>query len=261
MPWKITPIEHKTFGRNPLVVVTSQLRFHPIVLIKQGKGIGDFQDKLRHKFPAYSEVETTNITIGRPQGGSDVALDTQREKQYIFATENGKTRIVLGSASLSIENKSHEQRAQLVEEFQSAISALREVYGEISTLRIGLRYVNAVSKETLQQDLGRTVNWTDIISHQFIRLPDPADTDALFYTEITSQIGQDGLLTIRYGLLKDTDNQVRFRIDSDRYLNAPYDISTTKEKLIAFSDDIFSLYMMAAGPALQEWMSNGKGQS
>ncbi|HMU38072.1 MAG TPA: TIGR04255 family protein [Pseudomonadota bacterium] len=257
MSWKITPIKHETFDRNPLIAVIGQVRFHPIVLIKQGQGVGDFQNKIRGKFPAFSEVDINSITIAQQHGPTDVMLDSQKEKQFVFATENGSTRITLGASSLTIENRAHEERQQLVEDLDATIRALEGVYGALNPTRIGLRYINAISKETLRRDLSRNrLNWSEIISDQFMYLPNLVDLEeTLFYKEITSKMPMEGFLTLRYGMIKELDGEIRFRIDSDRFITQSYDVSRTQQTLISFSDDLFALYMSATGPALREWMS------
>lgn len=259
MAWQLQHVKHETFSRNPLVVVTSQLRFHPIVLIRQGERIGAFQDKIRQKFPIFAEEKMNVLTATNNPSGGEVVWDTKQETQYTFATENGNVRIILSSALIAIENKMHERRAQLVEDFELAINALTSVYGGISAVRLGLRYVDLINRDKLARDLGRNVQWCDIVSPQFLALPTPVDLDStLFYKEITSSVRSEGALTLRYGLLRDTDHVIKFRFDSDRYLNASYDVAKTREKIMSFSDDIYALFMMATGPVLKEWMLNGE---
>lgn len=258
MPWTLKAIENKVFSRNTLAVVMGQLRFHPILLIRQKEGIGAFQMKIRKRFPRYAET-ATNVIVARPDhSGSAIAFDAQQEPQYIFSTEDDKTRIVLGTDSLSVENKAHEDRRQLIEDIELAISVLRKVYGALSAARLGLRYINLISKERIEKDLNRALSWKEIISGQFVALPDVVDLDGtLFYSEITSSVKSDGALTLRHGLLKDQENNsLHFRIDADRYINGAYDIDRTRDKLMSFSDDIFAMFMTAAGPALLEWMNN-----
>lgn len=262
MSWKLRQREHETFDRNPLVVVVSQLRFHPIVRIKQGELIGHFQDEIRSQFPTFSESLSNIITARAGQSANDVVFDTDQEKQFVFTTESGNTRIVLGATSLSIENKAHERRSQLVDDFALAIHALRKAYGSISPIRIGLRYVNQISKETLSRDLGRTVSWNEAIHPQFLRLPDCVELeDTAFYSEITSPITSGGGMTVRYGLIREPDQQVKYRFDTDRYRLGPFDVETASAIINSLSDDLFSVFMEAAGPALMEWMATRKADS
>jgi hypothetical protein len=62
-------------------------------------------------------------------------------------------------------------------------------------------------------------------------------------------------MTVKYGLLlaRGARDQ-HFRLDTDRFVEGPVKIGEVPGLLERFSDDIFQVFMMAAGPKLIEWM-------
>lgn len=258
MGWQLEKSNHKVFEKNTLVVVASQLRFHPILLIKDGKHIAEFQEKIRSRFPIFSE-QIARVIVSQPNpSDGEVKIETLEEKQYLFKKEDGSTTILLSSSSLALENRNHEERSQLISDFDMAINALLDIYAPVSARRIGLRYVNVIDKSKISGDLGREVNWAQLITEKFLTCPEGMVNleNTLFYSEFTSPMPEPllGAMTLRYGLIRASDPVVKFRFDTDRYLEGAFDVSSTSEKITSFADDIFSLFISAAGPELQTWM-------
>jgi hypothetical protein len=62
-------------------------------------------------------------------------------------------------------------------------------------------------------------------------------------------------MTLRYGAITDASTKMQhFRLDTDRFLEGHFPLSDVEALLKLFSEDIFQVFMTAAGPALLEWM-------
>lgn len=81
----------------------------------------------------------------------------------------------------------------------------------------------------------------------------------LFACEVASPVASGGAQTVRYGLVKDGDGRRKFRLDVDRYVEGPVEPTAVVPLLSKFADDIFAVFIAAAGPELLEWMSERKG--
>jgi hypothetical protein len=145
---------------------------------------------------------------------------------------------------------------------QVGLNALNSIYGPIVTTRLGLRYVNVIDRERISGNLGRSTSWAELVAPPFGTVPSgAADLDGtLFACEVASPIAGGGAQSVRYGLIKDTEGPPKFRLDVDRYREGPMEPGNIVASLNAFADDIFAVFMAAAGPDLLAWMSE-KGNS
>jgi hypothetical protein len=63
--------------------------------------------------------------------------------------------------------------------------------------------------------------------------------------------------TVRYGLVQDVDKKLKYRLDVDRYVDAPIDPAKLVELLGTFADDVFAVFIASMGPDLKAWMPEG----
>jgi len=258
MTWRLSKAEqHGVFQRNSLLSVTVELRFHPILKISNGQYVPDFQDRVRDSFPIYSEGKVQTINFQPPD-----TVETQEEKQFHFKKPDEKTSITLGVSKLILESRHHESHENILNDFNLALSALLEVYGKIKNTRLGMRYINLIERERIQNDLNREVEWRDLIHSSYLEMPASVATleGTKFYSEINSPI-EGGALTLRYGLLNTSeDKKLRFVFDLDRYLDEEFPLQSIMEKLRSFADDIYALFETMIGPELKQWMSKQEVQ-
>lgn len=251
MVWHLPIRADEIFRRNPLISVVCQLRFHPILQIRER--IAGFQERLRDIFPTYSEIVANVVTIETAEAD---AVNLQTEQQFRFAKIDGSSALILTTNSLAIENRHHTERQPLLQDILKATNALQEDYAPIIPTRLGLRYINSIDRSLISKDIHREVEWKDIMAHEFWPIPnvlmDIEDTH--IFTQLRSTTERDGELVLRYGLLREADGNHRYRFDMDRYFQGSFDLSTLEEKLELFGRDIFCLFRTAMGPALQEWM-------
>jgi uncharacterized protein (TIGR04255 family) len=250
MTWKLPTIKHDRYERNPLVAVVVQLRFHPI--LKIADHVADFQERVRARFPVFLEGTSELVSFKPPD-----QVNVRKEKQFSFRKDDGSTSILLGLAALSLENRRHLGHRPFLEEVKLAVDALVEVYQPINPLRLGMRYINIIDRERISEDLGREVDWGELVAEDFLRMP--ADLNDLRDTQFSSEISSrvdGGALTLRFGMLSDKEDHVHYRFDTDRYVEAPFEVSTVMERLYGFVDDIYAPFATMAGPALREWMGS-----
>lgn len=252
MVWLLKKHDYNVYSRNPLVSVSIELRFHPILKIGQGSAIPEFQDQIRSLFPIYQEgvVQVVNLNVS-PN------VDLREEKQYRFLDEDRKTDLILSADKLLLSCQNHLNREETLSKFDRGLSALRKVCGDINPLRIGTRYVNQIELVRISNDLGRSLAWEDLIKEDFLRMPaDIANLKNTTYAmELNAPLDQGGL-TLRYGLLKTTpEAENHFQFDSDRYIAEKFDLDKTNEILNEFVTDIYCLFSEMRGEALEKWMN------
>ena len=252
MSWKLSAVPHKVFARNPLVAVVAQVRFHPILQVP--KRIPEFQDLVRARFPRFEERAAQQVAFGGLPGLAPVSV--RQEQQFLFRNPDGSATLTLGQEAIALEDRRHESRNAFLESMGAALKALIETVRVVAPTRLGLRYVNVVDRERVSRDLGRPVTWEDLLDASLLApVGDRASLDGTrYYVETSSPMGE-GDMTVRHGLLVDPGaTDPLFRLDIDRYLADAVEPDQVVGLLERFSDDIFHVFVSAAGVALTEWL-------
>jgi len=261
--WLLKEAPNKTFRRNTLAIVVLQLRFHPI--LKVAERIADFQDRVRPRFPGFETVEIQNMEI------TSVGVQVRNEIAYRFIAAAEPTVVSLGTSAVSIEYSEHQSREVLLADLEMVLSALDAVYAHVLPKRLGVRYVNLIDKVQISSDLGRSVDWTDLLARNFAQTPGgiaELDEVTTFMVEVASPCTH-GRMTVRYGIPGKgapvsfgleifPSAERKFRLDTDRYIEGSFKFTEIRSLANEFTEDIFHLFMTAAGPALVEWMSQGE---
>lgn len=252
MAWRLPTHELRTYPRNPLEAVVVQLRFDPILKVRDR--VADFQDGVRHRFPKFEEQVTQSFEISPALG-----VRTRQEPEFRFRASDGSATVFLSTHAVAMESRAHIERDVLLGDFDIALKSLRSTYESIVALRLGLRYINIIDRQVIEQDLGRTVSWNDLIAEDFTRVPcDLADLEGIaFGAEFSAEL-DSGRMTLRYGMVPEADAEPRFRLDIDRFYEGEIDISQVREMLVVYAADIFNVFESAAGPSLREWMEKGE---
>jgi len=251
--WRLPQVDRRRYPRNSLEVVLAQVRFHPI--LKLPSRIGEFQEHVRERFPSYADEHLKSVEVF-PDGTTQVRSD----QLFRFASVLAPRHIQLTTTSLTLEVRDYNRREDLSADFSLGLHALTKGVGVPSFFRLGLRFVNAVSRERIGADLGREVTWSELVTEDFLRTPRLFDADLpRSYHELTAPL-TPGALTFRYGLLPtpQASDRLYFRFDMDRYLEGVVDASGIPDLLAKFTDDCFALFESASATTLREWMEQSE---
>lgn len=253
MPWTLPTQPHQRFARNPLAAVIAQLRFDPI--LKIAAGVPDFQGKIRSRFSLYEERDVQVVEVALP--GMD-SVRTRQVREHRFGVRNEPTTVVLGDQSVALEYLAHQHRDVLFPDVALVVGALKSSFPDVSPTRFGLRYVNVIDRDRVAHDTGKSTAWADLLNASFLQMPAGlADLESTrFAVEIASEMPV-GAMTLRYGLLPSPEGRLVFRLDVDRYREETFDVADVENTVQTFADDVFQVFMAAAGERLLSWM---KGQ-
>lgn len=253
MTWQLGSLGRKLYERNCLENVVCQIRFRPILKVEEK--IADFQEVVRTKYPEYS------VSAGRQINLFNGNIDVKEEKQFLFKKAGKADTIALVRDFIAFETKSYERRSVFLEDVKLGLQALAGTHKVVNPTRIGLRFVNAIDKEIISNDLGQPVSWSDLISEDFLAVPKKLASidDASTYHEITSNI-DDGKLILRYGIIRlPGDENPKFRFDVDRYTEGEIPFDQIVEKVSKFNEHALSLFSALVGAKLSEWLKEKKG--
>lgn len=235
------------FQNNPLGEVICQLRF-PEILTIEANVPAQFQEAIRADFPRYSvrkEAPAPKLA-GTP---GNLSLQNQpQSNNYQFVSADGVWRVNLTSKFISLSCNRYTCWEDFAAMLDKPLAAFIQVYRPAFFERVGLRYLNFISREALL--LGNTP-WRDLIQPQYLGLL--ADDEVM--ETATGRCSMDAELAIRGGcrakihagpgLVKrngQQDKEVKFIFDQDLYMAGNIPVSHSAgalQTLHAQADAIF----------------------
>ncbi len=149
------------YEKHQLVEVICQLRFPPILSIDTDVPSA-FQDRIRERFPRY-EVRDENLPT---------ASGMQKQKNHSFISADGSYKLSLTKSFIALSTMRYTSwedfAAWLDEPLGQFISVYKPAYFE----RIGLRYLNGISREKLELEHCR---WNDLFQSRYLGVLDDDD--------------------------------------------------------------------------------------
>lgn len=153
------------YKNNPLYEVILQIRFPKILSINSNDPI-EFQEKIKKLFPIYRlKIENEQEMEFNPNTESIFLKGKKTYSNHNFISQDGHYKVNLTSDFIAISTNNYTKWDYLFEMFQSVFDSFQEIYQSPFFERIGLRYVNAFSKEKLM--LGNAL-WKDVLNNNYI---------------------------------------------------------------------------------------------
>lgn len=234
---------HQTYG-NPIVhEVICQLRFPAILSINTTEP-ADFQEKVRNLFPQY----TCRQEKPAQAGGTTVANHT-------FISADNRWKLNLTKEFISLSTLQYQGWEEFAHQLDKSLAEFIRIYQPAYFQRVGLRYVNLVSRQKL--DLGETP-WNQLIAPAYlgamaqedVRFEDVLSTSSSFVLKLSSS-AQAKLQASPVQLQKKTPQGVergeaKFLLDLDLSMtgNTPCTLSAAAlETLHGHSTPIFQGFL------------------
>jgi uncharacterized protein (TIGR04255 family) len=200
--------ERVLYKNNPLVEVICQFRFPTILRIREGTLAG-FQDMIRKDYPVYSEQEPSFGVA--PQVPKELAtiidqMNIPTPPELIihrFSTKDSQRFISLRDEFMALAETKYEKWESFRMEVMKAEAALRKVYEPAFYSRVGLRYRDIISRNSLKLT---EVKWQDLLQkHIIAELGDKDVSDAIrrIQTRVIMEIPNipNGRIALNHGLI------------------------------------------------------------
>lgn len=225
--------ERCIYGANQLADVICQLRFPEILSI--GTTVpAQFQELIRNEYPKYSARK--EAPAPRIKGGPDgFAIENQQETiNYQFTSADNIWRVNLTSSFISLACTQYTKWEDFAAHLDKPLAAFIKTYQPAYFERIGLRYINLISRKRLQIE---DVPYSDLISPSYLGVI--ADEDVPEHTVMRCNVNLE--MAIRGGcfvkinagpaVMKKNGSQESdpcFAFDQDLYMkgNIPVNMST-----------------------------------
>lgn len=213
------PYERVHYARSPLVEVICQLRFPTILSIGANEPAA-FQEAVRRDFPRYA-VRQEQLPPRVVKRGNATALEPQKPiPNYSFVSEDGRWKLNLTQNFIALSTLSYQRWEDFAVRLDKHLAQFIQIYQPAYFERIGLRYVNAVSRQRLGLE-GQL--WDDLIQSQYIGIlgePDVEESEiAKCSLEVDTPLVGGYRMKLRTGPglvgVGKTDKEVKFVLDAD----------------------------------------------
>lgn len=139
--------------RAPLVRVIAQVRFPLVASVEQQNFIAPFQEAIRDAYPVL-RPETSQVVLFAPTGG---APEVKQKTSWRFHDPETGWRVTLAPDFVALETQRYTSRDDFMERLRGVLVALKEHVDPRFVDRVGVRYVDRVVGDELQ-DLSRLVH-------------------------------------------------------------------------------------------------------
>ena len=229
------PYERYQYARAPLVEVICQLRF-PTILSIGAKEPAEFQEAIRKDFPQYA-ARQEQLPTKVVKKGNATALEPQKPiTNYNFISEDGRWKLNLTQGFIALSTLSYTRWEDFATRLDRPLAQFIQLYQPAFFERIGLRYVNAVSRQRLGLE-GEL--WDDLIRSQYIGIlgePDVEESEiAKCSLDVETPLVGDYRMKLHAGpgLIGGgkTDKEVKFILDGDFSTAGKHNPDAVPEKL------------------------------
>lgn len=250
---------HCRYRKAPAAEVICQLRFPEILAIGAKEPV-DFQDAIRADFPQFSrrlEAPAPRL-VGAP---GNLTLENQPPvTNYQFASADGMWRVNLTGKFISLTCTGYPCWEDFAARLDKPLAAFIQVYKPAYFERVGLRYLNFISRRDLQLE-----------GVPFRQLIQPCYLGVLAEEDVTetaaARSGVDAEMALRGGcrvklhagpgLVKRNgteDKEVKFIFDQDLYMPGQLPLNLSAGALQTLHAQAFSLFRGAITDQLHDAM-------
>ena len=250
---------HCYYKNNPIAEVICQLRFPEILTIGANPPV-EFQEAIRDAFPRYTVLQERPAPkiVGNP--GNPVVQPQEATKNYQFMSQDGIWRINLTSKFISLACRSYTTWEEFAHHLDKPLAAFIRIYHPAYYERVGLRYVNFISRKKLGLE---HIPFRDLLQPAYTGLLNEEELDEKTFTrnaldvECTIRSGCRVKIHAGIGLVKQNgqrSNEVMYIFDQDLYMPGNVPINLSAGALQTLHTHAFPIFRGAVTDTLHEAM-------
>jgi uncharacterized protein (TIGR04255 family) len=239
--------------KAPLVRVIAQVRFPLVIAVEQPDFIAPFQKSVQQRYPVLRQEQAQGVVLG-PAGVSQVPAQTA----WRFADVEGHWRVSLTQSFLALETTAYASRSDFLARLREVIAPLDALIQPKLLDRIGIRYIDRISGQDLQDIASlirpevRGIAGTPAASHAAHSL-----SESLFDVDGARVLARWGRLpaggTVDPAAIEPID-EASWILDLDMFSSAP--VPFAAERVITdasrFAERIYTLFRWAVTPTFLE---------
>jgi len=239
---------HCIYRKNQLAEVICQLRF-PEILSIETELPAQFQEAIRDVFPLYNCLKE--------------GLPGKQTNSYQFATSDNAWRVVLTSKTVALTCRRYHTWEDFARMLDKPLAAFIGIYKPAFFERIGLRYLNFISKRALELE---HLPFRSLISPMYLGLL--SDEDVSERTTVRSTVDADigirggcrcklhagpGNVKVNIANMK-PDPEVKFILDLDLYMPGKIAVNLSAGALQTLHSQSFGIFREAITDTLHDAM-------
>ena len=247
------------YRHNQLADVICQLRFPEILTIDANPPV-EFQEAIRNLFPKYAvnkEVSAPKVT-GTP--GNMMLQKQNVTNNYQFTTADSNYRVNLTSKFISLSCNHYSSWEAFAQLLDGPLAAFIRIYQPALFERIGLRYINIISREALK--LGDTP-YNELFSDMYLG---PLSSEQIHASavrkcsldfEVSIPGGQIAKIHAGPGLVTRNghqDPEPKFIFDQDLYIHKDVPVQYAASTLDALHSKAYPIFRGAITDVLHQAM-------
>ena len=220
------------YRNNQLAEVICQLRFPEILSIGANLPVA-FQEAIREEFPVYTsrkEMPAPKIT------GTPGNLNIEKQEptiNYQFASADGVWRVNLTSKFISLACTRYTSWEDFAQKLDKPLVAFIKTYKPAFFERVGLRYVNFISRRDLELE---GIPYSQLISPCYLGPLGEEDVaePSVIRSSVDAEMNLRGGCRVKIhagpGLVKRAgkpDNEVKFVFDQDLFMSGNIPVNTS----------------------------------
>lgn len=213
--------EDRYLYMSPTVIETiCQLRF-PAILSIDAQEPAAFQERIRGDYPRYQLKRDQPAPRIAGANTPNPTLETAKPvNNYTFISEDNRWKVNLTSGFVALSTVGYTRWEDFAGRLDKLLAEFIEIYHPAFFERIGLRYVNAVSRKRLHLEES---DWSDLIQPAWLGVMAEPDVDPAALTRCTLDVEMSlekhcgAKIHAGLGLLGDgkRDPEVKFILDND----------------------------------------------
>ena len=237
--------------RTPLIRVIAQIRFPPILTIRNPDSVAVFQEALRDTYPNLIEDRAQNVdlTIGQQPKVS-------QELIWRFANrgQQPQWRVSLGVDFVALETTAYESRDHFLGRLDGVVAAFEQAFHPADVNRLGLRYIDRLKTDAVEK-VG------DLIQSEVLGILRSTDESPLTLGDATVRliteaqfVAKEGLIQARWAKLPpnttydpiclESINEPTWVLDLDMFTQQPQPFVRERLKQTAkeFAERIYAVF-------------------
>ena len=247
------------YRNNQLAEVICQLRFPEILTINSNPP-AEFQELIRAEYPQYSATIETPAPTVRGTPGNLQIQNQPGTYNYQFVSMDGKWRVNLTSKFISLSCTRYTQWESFAKKLDGPLAAFISVYKPAYFERIGLRYLNFISRESI--GLADTP-YRELIAPAYLGLlgeEDVIETSTLRSSvdaEIAIRGGCHAKIHAGPGMVTQNNQrqkEVKFIFDQDLYMNGKIPVNMSAGALETLHSQAYPIFRGAITDLLHNAM-------
>lgn len=134
----VPPVARFQLANAQLAQVICQIRFSPVLRIRQDDAVVAFQEAIRGPYPRYAKQQGVHLIL-TPAG---VQQQTAEDPQHRFEDTDAIFRVILAPDFIALETTQYSDIDDFANRMALLAAAVEEHYAPAEIQRIGLRFIN-----------------------------------------------------------------------------------------------------------------------